>query len=266
MNIMKTRVQSWQRPALLALFCAQATAQAFYNPTTGRWLNRDPLCESGGQNLSALAANDPVSRVDFLGQISVTIVPPGLVKGECGAFDIRWGIRLDNPAATDGYIVQHIKFTYNARTCQQVTIADSAEYWEAMPIRAGVYFPVDNGVIANDFWHYDPSPNTIGSLQMNGELKFFPIAVTGDLGGFRRDSPSPIFPPWIAGGSYGGMPQIPDIPLPPFPVSSRDLPSTGQQPSFWNQPALEQYSTYHAVTRSWKCCCPWVDPNLGQAF
>ena len=26
-------------------------AQAFYNPSTGRWLNRDPLGEAGGLNV-----------------------------------------------------------------------------------------------------------------------------------------------------------------------------------------------------------------------
>jgi len=42
-------------------------ASAFYNPTTGRWLSRDPIEEGGGENLLALANNDPVSSVDLLG-------------------------------------------------------------------------------------------------------------------------------------------------------------------------------------------------------
>jgi RHS repeat-associated protein len=39
----------------------------FYNPSTGRWISRDPLGELGGSNLSAFAPNDPVSAVDVLG-------------------------------------------------------------------------------------------------------------------------------------------------------------------------------------------------------
>ncbi len=36
------------------------SAQAFYNPGTGRWLNRDPISESGGPNLAAFVANEPM--------------------------------------------------------------------------------------------------------------------------------------------------------------------------------------------------------------
>ena len=44
-----------------------STAQAFYNPSTGRWLSRDPIAEIGGQNLYYFVANEPVRRVDPLG-------------------------------------------------------------------------------------------------------------------------------------------------------------------------------------------------------
>jgi len=238
----------------------------FYSADTGRWPNRDPLGEQGGVNLHGFVGNDTVSKIDLLGQITVTIVPPGLQKFDCGGFAIRWGIRLDNAAQTDGYIIQHIKLAYKAKTCAGTSLNDSLEYWEAIPITAGQFFPVDNGAPANDYWHYDSSPGTIGNIQMTGELKFFPTSVTGNLGNFNQKSPSPIFPPWTAGGSYGGLPQIPGIPMPPYPVDSGSFPSTGQQPGFWNQPAIEQLIGFHAITRSWKCCCPWVDPNEGQVF
>jgi len=39
----------------------------FYNPSTGRWLNRDPIEERGGMNVYAFVANDPIRRVDRLG-------------------------------------------------------------------------------------------------------------------------------------------------------------------------------------------------------
>ena len=40
----------------------------FYNPTTGRWLSRDPIAESGGANLFAFVGNQPIQRVDLNGQ------------------------------------------------------------------------------------------------------------------------------------------------------------------------------------------------------
>ena len=46
----------------------------FYSPDLGRWLNRDPIEEQGGENLYAFCANDPVSEVDLQGEISVSDV------------------------------------------------------------------------------------------------------------------------------------------------------------------------------------------------
>jgi uncharacterized protein RhaS with RHS repeats len=41
--------------------------QAFYNPSTGRWLSRDPVEEKGGRNLYGFLSNDAVAHVDRLG-------------------------------------------------------------------------------------------------------------------------------------------------------------------------------------------------------
>jgi hypothetical protein len=51
---------------VLILFLSQS-ALAFYNPTQGRWLSRDPIAEQGGINLKSFADNDPVARIDHLG-------------------------------------------------------------------------------------------------------------------------------------------------------------------------------------------------------
>jgi len=39
----------------------------YYNPTTGRWLSRDPIQERGGVNLYGMVGNDAVNRWDYLG-------------------------------------------------------------------------------------------------------------------------------------------------------------------------------------------------------
>jgi hypothetical protein len=49
---------------LLVLLCGRATSSAYYNPSTGRWLSRDPIGEEGGVNLYVYAGNDPVRRID----------------------------------------------------------------------------------------------------------------------------------------------------------------------------------------------------------
>jgi len=39
----------------------------YYNPSTGRWVSRDPISERGGVNLYSFIANNPVSRFDSRG-------------------------------------------------------------------------------------------------------------------------------------------------------------------------------------------------------
>lgn len=53
---------------LVTLTCVP-TASAFYNPTTGRWLSRDPIEEDGGIGLYAFVSNRPQSMIDSLGKL-----------------------------------------------------------------------------------------------------------------------------------------------------------------------------------------------------
>jgi RHS repeat-associated protein len=46
----------------------------FYNPTLGRWLNRDPKQEEGGVNLYAFCGNNPINGFDALGAVSGTVL------------------------------------------------------------------------------------------------------------------------------------------------------------------------------------------------
>jgi hypothetical protein len=52
---------------LLGLLAAR-DGLAFYNPETGRWLNRDPIEEGGGYNLYGFVGNNPISEFDPNGQ------------------------------------------------------------------------------------------------------------------------------------------------------------------------------------------------------
>jgi hypothetical protein len=51
----------------LLLLMSVADLQAFYNPSTGRWLNRDPIEETGGRNLNAFIRNTGPNGWDYLG-------------------------------------------------------------------------------------------------------------------------------------------------------------------------------------------------------
>jgi hypothetical protein len=66
-NLMKThritRVAASALALILWLLLPQ-TAHCFYNPSTGRWISRDPSQEAGGKNLYGFVANSVVDSVD----------------------------------------------------------------------------------------------------------------------------------------------------------------------------------------------------------
>ncbi len=49
-----------------------------YNPSLGRWINRDPIGESGGANLYQYAINRPTSVIDPTGLIMYPATPQGI--------------------------------------------------------------------------------------------------------------------------------------------------------------------------------------------
>ena len=59
--------------ALVLGWVGADTCQAYYNPGTGRWPNRDPLGELGGLNLYGFLSNDPTADVDSDGRSPVII-------------------------------------------------------------------------------------------------------------------------------------------------------------------------------------------------
>jgi hypothetical protein len=60
--------RKWMLVIAFALLSSHA-AQGFYNPSSGRWLSRDPIEERGGDNLLGFVANSPVRTFDRLGLI-----------------------------------------------------------------------------------------------------------------------------------------------------------------------------------------------------
>ncbi len=54
----------WMMSALLLWVAFVPLAQAFYHPSTGRWLSRDPIEEKGGRNLMTFVTNNPVSLIE----------------------------------------------------------------------------------------------------------------------------------------------------------------------------------------------------------
>ena len=52
---------------VLLLSLLTSIASAHYDPSIGRWLNRDPIAENGGVNLYGFVGNDGVGKLDLFG-------------------------------------------------------------------------------------------------------------------------------------------------------------------------------------------------------
>jgi hypothetical protein len=91
---MRTRKNTAERQLVTLLLCVlavQLPAHAFYNPTTGRWLNRDPIEERGEKNLCGFVGNEPISRSDRLGLVQLQSVgSPGINDAGTYAFAAVW--------------------------------------------------------------------------------------------------------------------------------------------------------------------------------
>src|SRR5690348_8467143 len=104
---------------LLWLFACH-NAFAFYNPSTGRWLSRDPIDENGGVSLYGFVGNDPANTIDSLGEdfIAVSDRP---VKGTLGLFyhySVQYWISCDDIELNTEYDIAEWSRTHAAKKVQ----------------------------------------------------------------------------------------------------------------------------------------------------
>lgn len=56
-----------------------------YDPSIGRWLNKDPIRFASGSNFYVYVKNDPINFVDPSGQVGIPGIKAGAVSGGVGA-------------------------------------------------------------------------------------------------------------------------------------------------------------------------------------
>src|SRR6266446_2643848 len=94
MNIKMTVKNATATLGLMLCLLLPQSAQCFYNPSTGRWLNRDPIGEQGGKNLYGSVHNNSLSRYDGLG-LCACLCKSVEVTFEPGGKKFEWGITKD---------------------------------------------------------------------------------------------------------------------------------------------------------------------------
>lgn len=92
----------------------------YYNPSTGRWLSRDPIAERGGVNLVALGRNDAINQIDILGmKMSPGNDPPNIRS----YLPKNWygGVMNSNTRFTDyrdGFTKDNVRWSAFVMTCK----------------------------------------------------------------------------------------------------------------------------------------------------
>jgi hypothetical protein len=149
---MKTTMTTKQSGPILGLMLSLLLPQAgqcFYNPSTGKWLSRDPIEEDGGPNICAFAGNNAVGAADALGLWTTggheQIIDDWLKNRpnvvQCGCCKIKVKQLLKNASAqTDGYTSTggfHWLFNLNLfndhNYFHQQSVSTVAQHGMAMP-------------------------------------------------------------------------------------------------------------------------------------
>jgi hypothetical protein len=81
----------------------------FYDPQQGRWLNRDPIEEEGGENLYAAVDNNLIDDVDYLGNAGGAFMIISYKEGNdfMTVVKTQWGIKVFK----NGKFVKNISYS-----------------------------------------------------------------------------------------------------------------------------------------------------------
>jgi RHS repeat-associated protein len=107
----------------------------YYKPSTGTWVNRDPIAEKGGINLYGFSRNDSVNHIDHLG---LAYTPPTVL----GCIPAPWKTTYGTPYYVTGYEVNTATMCYSCN----IKIARDKTAWKycfACP-GGGPFSPFDN--------------------------------------------------------------------------------------------------------------------------
>jgi hypothetical protein len=228
---MKTKRLAMTGLVVGLLLALSSDALAFYNPSAGKWLSRDPIGERGGMNLYGFVGNDPDDRVDLFGQLGYkTMQAPK--PAECGGVD-PWTIiwQLEQNAAKGGYVIQHIAWQKSVTDCDGKSIRDpNLDFYEILG-----YIPQNKtatGSSVDDTWGVQSrGPGTQGTITITGTGTFY-------------DNGNTSWPPGFSAGQGpgDGAGQGP-WGYAPYSFTAPSWPGSG--------------SISRSLTVTWHCCCPW---------
>ena len=123
---------------LVIWFATVHTSLGFYNPSTGKWLSRDPIGETGGANVSGFAGNSPVEAIDILGRDFIAVGSTLIKQHGLGNWPLHY---------------EHFSLEYYEEACP--CTEEGAKFdQKSVPTAAKRIDAVDGGVDLHTFGHY----------------------------------------------------------------------------------------------------------------
>lgn len=244
------------------LFAFADQAQAYYSPTTGRFINRDPIGERGGENLHAFVSNNGINSWDIIGRedknkkkkVTLSAKPLRLKIGKCGAFryDFEWEVK--GPKGLKGFIIQKLSVKSVAYGCgvDQFKRIKGGTINQPIGFEAWIY--PGAGKALRDSWVSGDSALSTGEF-CRGEAEYIGKAnfVEGErLNGFK---PAPSI-------NYPEKPEdfSPFID-PEDPLFTADLtPGTINVNTF--KPTSQSNELTTTLKATWNCCKGFKDTEI----
>ncbi len=118
----------------------------YFNPSTGRWLNRDALAERfGKEQLYVFCANESVASYDWNGQLTISFNSI-ISLGDCGGWDYKWNVDTGPIAAPgNGWYVAQIFKGWAYVDCKLNPTSWSATTWEAKKVNSNEQWIDEDG-------------------------------------------------------------------------------------------------------------------------
>jgi RHS repeat-associated protein len=163
----------------------------WYSPSLGRWINRDPIEESGGMNLYGFVGNDGVRNWDYLGnKPSLTMKTGEVDLGKCGSFSWKVDFAVSPKTRKAGEVLQEVNAAgsyqnydqFGSLTGEPISIGPTTnpyfEIWDVSPAMSDTAEDTFKLWVTQDLSGKTTSeigkPNTVGSFTISGWARFYP--------------------------------------------------------------------------------------------
>ncbi len=229
--------------AFLLILQGASTANAYYNPSSGRFLSRDPIMYPDGAN--AYAAWYVPANVDPDGMLAVTVVETQQPKCNTKPAVVRWLFSLENDAPCNGFIVQKVTVKCGKSKCGDEIKTETYSYYEAWRVRKGKR--TGDAFKGVDRFISSPSGCQKGTYEQTGEIRFYCNSAIPVGENYNGGAPGDGINGWEKGRSYSSTPSN-------CTTSAGGLWSKEAEPSFWGSlSGVTEYS-YRWAKHDWNCC------------